>query len=460
MRALLADWAGVNSLFDDNEAFASQVFHHLTYVRSLHSRGSSANNHLIAELAGCAAACAAFPWFRELAEWGEWATAGLAAAAARQTHADGFNREQASEYHLFVFELLAAPALAMRLAGQAVPAGLDDVMRRMCDALAASLDGAGRAPRFGDGDEGRGVLLDAPETSAVGVMLDVGRALYGAAPWWPAAGGSVLGHVAAGLAAAGPRDEARADVFDGVGMTLLRAGEGAGEIWARCDAGPHGYLSIGAHGHADALSVEVRAGGVEVLADPGTYCYHGEPEWRAYFKGTLGHNTLRLDGCDQARSGGPFLWLDHPASGVDEVTLEGSVKRWRARHDGYLRLGSPAVHHRAVALDGGRQVLRIEDWIELAAGHEAELTFHLGPEIEVVLAGRTARLRWGGGEAEMRLPGELEWRVARGETSPPLGWYSRGFGQKVPSSTLVGRGMLVPGLALASELHFRLPRKG
>ena len=49
------------------------------------------------------------------------------------------------------------------------------------------------------------------------------------------------------------------------------------EIWCRCDGGPHGYLSIAAHAHADALSVEVRYGGVDILADPGTYCYHGEP---------------------------------------------------------------------------------------------------------------------------------------------------------------------------------------
>src|SRR5204862_4933220 len=122
-------------------------------------------NHLVAELAGCAAACAAFPWFAESAAWGAWATAGLASEAERQTHPDGFNREQASEYHLFVFELLAAPALALRLAGWKVPGALDDVMRRMSDALAASLDSAGRPPRFGDGDEGRGLLLDAPETS-------------------------------------------------------------------------------------------------------------------------------------------------------------------------------------------------------------------------------------------------------------------------------------------------------
>ncbi len=89
------------------------------------------------------------------------------------------------------------------------------------------------------------------------------------------------------------------------------AGGPAPEIWCRCDGGPHGYLSIAAHAHADALSVEVRYGGVDILADPGTYCYHGEPEWRSYFRSTIAHNTVELDGQNQSGDGGPFLWLRH-----------------------------------------------------------------------------------------------------------------------------------------------------
>ena len=57
-------------------------------------------------------------------------------------------------------------------------------------------------------------------------------------------------------------------------MTILSSEAPRGpEIWCRCDGGPLGFLSIAAHGHADALSVEVRYDGVEVLVDPGTYCF-------------------------------------------------------------------------------------------------------------------------------------------------------------------------------------------
>ncbi|RZM08416.1 MAG: heparinase, partial [Sphingomonas sp.] len=238
IRALLAEWPGVRALFDDNDAFVRQLYHHQLYLRRLHSTGSSANNHLIAELAGMAAACAAFPWFRESEAWGAWARDSLAGQAEAQTHGDGTNREQASGYHGFVFEMLAGTALLARLADQPALDRVEVAMRRMGDALASSLDAAGRPPRFGDEDDGRGVLLDAPETSATATVLDVASALFGAAPWWPHAAPTLLGTVARLVCgAAPPRDVARVDHFPDAGMTLLRTGSGSDEVYVRCDAG-------------------------------------------------------------------------------------------------------------------------------------------------------------------------------------------------------------------------------
>ena len=458
MRALLAEWPEVRALFDDNDAFVGQLYHHLLYIRRLHSRGSSSNNHLIAELAGVVAACAAFPWFRESSAWGAWARNELAAQAEAQTHADGFNREQASEYHAFVFEMLAGTALATRLAGEPVLERVESVMRRMADALASSLDAAGRPPRFGDGDDGRGLLLDAPETHGEAVVLDVARAMFGAASWWPQPEPTVLGAVSRLVCGAVPaRDVARASSFAGAGMTLLRTGEGRCEIYVRCDAGPHGFLSIAAHGHADALSVEARYGGVDILADPGTYCYHGEPAWRSYFRGTLGHNTLGVDEFDQARIGGPFLWLDRPGATLGGQVLDGPMLSWSARHDGYRRLADGVTHHRTVLLNRARRTLEIEDWIEAGAAHQVALAFHLGPAVDAALDAASVTLRWPGQSGRMRLAGGLAWRAHRGETDPPLGWYSPGFGQRVPAWSLVGRGLLPPATRLRTVLHFPPP---
>src|SRR5205085_1921946 len=83
------------------------------------------------------------------------------------------------------------------------------------------------------------------------------------------------------------------------------------EIRIVVDAGPLGYGSIAAHGHADALAFTLSLGGLEFLIDPGTYAYHTKKQWRDYFRGTGAHNTVRVDVQDQSVAGGNFLWLEH-----------------------------------------------------------------------------------------------------------------------------------------------------
>src|SRR5205823_10492447 len=129
--------------------------------------------------------------------------------------------------------------------------------------------------------------------------------------WWPRpaadAGSTVIGALAGAARDIPGRTAQRPWRFADAGTTVLRTtSRQAPEIWCRCDGGPHGFLSIAAHAHADALSVEVRYGGVDILADPGTYCYHGEPEWRSYFRSTIAHNTVELDRQSQSSAGGPF----------------------------------------------------------------------------------------------------------------------------------------------------------
>ncbi len=89
------------------------------------------------------------------------------------------------------------------------------------------------------------------------------------------------------------------------------------EIRLVVDAGPLGYRSIAAHGHADALSFTLSVGGLEFLVDPGTYAYHTQGAWRQYFRGTAAHNTVRVDGQDQSESGGNFMWLRKARAGCN-----------------------------------------------------------------------------------------------------------------------------------------------
>ena len=143
----------------------------------------------------------------------------------------------------------------------------------------------------------------------------------------------------AGASAPAPAQSDQAGSPTPAWFCCARVSEDGPEIWCRCDGGPHGFLSIAAHAHADALSVEVRHDGVDILADPGTYCYHGEPEWREWFRSTGAHNTIEIGGVSQSESGGPFLWnTQAPTTTLACEVGEQAVQTWSAEHDGYLRL--------------------------------------------------------------------------------------------------------------------------
>ncbi|WP_370664767.1 alginate lyase family protein [Streptomyces sp. IBSBF 2507] len=447
IRRLLDGWPGAAALFEDNPAALKQIWHHQRWLAAFPSRGSSANNHVVAEAAGQLAAACAFGWFPDSTKWRDEALRSLDRHLRANTFLSGLNRELATEYHGLVLELGLAAVAEADAAGVPVPATVRLVLLRMTDALAAVVDDALRPPRQGDADDGHGLVVDGTGTDRWASLLATGDAVFGSLPWWPAVTGTdvrtpllaalVRPYGKDGAGRAVRRPASRPAHFADAGLTVLR---GPGGIWCRCDGGPHGFLSIAAHAHADALSVEVRHDGVDVLADPGTYCYHGQPGWRRYFRSTLGHNTLELDGTDQSVSGGPFLWTRHARSrvlGVD--TSDEEVSRWSAEHDGY----GGSVHRRRVELTAASRELRVVDEVR-GPRRAVRLAFHLGPAVAADLVGNRAVLTWARDGVErsavLDLPGELSWRAHRGETDPPLGWYSPGFGRKVPATTLVGTG--------------------
>jgi hypothetical protein len=258
------------------------------------------------------------------------------------------------------------------------------------------------------------------------------------------------------------RPQQRPRSFSAAGLVLLRTPPERGhEIWCRCDGGPHGFLSIAAHAHADALSLEVRHDGVDILADPGTYCYHGEREWRRYFRSTRAHNTICIDGRDQSVSGGPFMWTKHAHSvSLRDEAIGNGDQAWAAAQDGYKALpGGGVRHQRVVRLRADEHSLVVTDLVRGHGRHQVELLFHLGPDVSAHLDGGHALLTWPARgatlDATLTLPQELIWSAHRGETDPVLGWYSPGFGDRVPSTTLVGVGVVDGCLTLCTELTFR-----
>ena len=448
IRRLLDEWPKVGDLFEHNNYAVRQIAWHQQFLVAFPSRGSSANNHVVAEAAGRLVAGCAFPWYTKTSQWRRTAAALLERELAANTFDDGLNRELATDYHRFVLELGLVAAVEADAHGYDLSEATWERLARMLDAAAAILDASGRAPRQGDGDEGRAIVVDDPDRDPWAEVLGSGAALLGASDWWPDFDGGVQACVlgALGHTRRSPRRPVRPCQFPDAGLVVLRSpAEDGPEIWCRCDGGPHGFLSIAAHAHADALSLEVRHNGVDVLADPGTYCYHGERVWREWFRSTAAHNTVEVGGVSQSESGGPFLWTTQARARTLTCDVgEQPVQTWSAEHNGYQRLRTPAVHRRSVTLDSPARRLTVVDTFDTAAHILLRLSWHLGPDIGVDMRGTHAALTWQVGAdsrgGTLTLPEGLHWTVHRAEVNPVDGWYSPRFGRRVPATSLIGRG--------------------
>jgi hypothetical protein len=465
IRRLLDGWADAEALFEGNEVAQRQIWWHQTYLSAFRSRGSSANNHVIAEAAGQLAAATAFPWFAESTAWADESAELLQRELAANTFPSGVNRELAFDYHGLVAELGLIAAVEADLAGRPLPDVTWRSLGHMIDVAAACLDDRHQPPRQGDSDDGRALVIASPESNRWEALLAIGQTVFGAPEWWPPVRPGVTSTALSALARRRPlrdRPIRRPWHFGDAGITILRSKPAGGpEIWCRCDSGPHGFLSIAAHAHADALSIEVRHGGTEILTDPGTYCYGSEPQFRRYFRSTIGHNTLEVLGRDQSASGGPTMWIRHAKSRLTTLAAspDGDEARWVAEHNGYRTLHPPVKHRRTVEFRGSERLIEITDEVGGTGRPAVRLAFHLGPSVEADLQGCVLVLRWqdrdsGLAMATMTLPPSLDWSLIRGATDPVLGWYSPAFGQKLPATDVIGTGFATAGSPLRSRLVF------
>jgi hypothetical protein len=441
----------------------TSIYQHCRFIVRNRSRHSSANNHLIGEVAGLYLATCAWPCWRESLAWRAEARRVLEAEARRQVHADGVTREQTVGYQIFVLHFLLVAGLAGETHGDPFPAEYWTTVRRMMGFLRSIADRRGNLPDFGDSDDGMALTLSPrARQRKLPDLLELDEAL--AAPQladYPPE--SLTAWLLQGFRApaawpAGPARVARE--FPRGGYYVLASGRGEpGEVQLVFDSAPLGYLSIAAHGHADCLSFVLSVDGHPLLVDPGTFCYHDDPGWRDYFRSTAAHNTVRVDGQDQSVMGGPFMWLRKASPRVETVELEAPVQRIRASHEGYCRLADPVIHAREVALDAAAGRVTVRDELRCRAGHQVERYWHFPPRCKVQL-GEDGVLRAAvpGVILEMRCP-DAAIELLSGHRNPRAGWFSPRFGSLQRSTTAVCRSRVSGTTLLQTTFEWRLAQE-
>jgi len=402
---------------------------------------SSANNHLVGEMAGLAVTSMLFPELNSAAKYEGRALETLSIAANRQILEDGAGAEQSVGYQMATVELLHLVAALLIDRDGYAPQPICDAIARSGAFLSALVGAHDPDPRYGDSDQEFAVRLG-PEiardvrTHLAVIAPIVGEEHYGAsdsntlsARWFRVMADST--RHGSMLESPSRIDAADKSFFasDG-GLVVLRSRRGR----ILMDVGQLGYLSIAAHGHADALSVTVSDDGVDLIGDPGTGSYYRYPAWRTVMRGTRAHATVCVDGQDQSVIGGPFLWSRHARTRVVGLNVnEGVVD---AEHDGYARLPGRVIHRRWLVAppEGGFQLV-----VDLVAGngvHEVRTSWPLHPSLEAARRGAehvVSRREQSVLRALHAATVPLRFDDKFGDEADGLGWWSDRLESRVPA---------------------------
>jgi Heparinase II/III-like protein/Heparinase II/III N-terminus len=465
------------------------IYRHCHFIAGHFSRHSSANNHLLGEATGLFIATLTWPLWPQSRRWHAQARAELTREALRQNFEDGVNKEQAIWYHHAVADMLTLAGLRARASGCDFDAGYWRALEAMLEFLASIMDVKGGVPAIGDADEGVLVRLvpgcpgDEQAEGRGGwrgvyrSLLATGAVLFKRAEFRLKGAGFdeksrwLLGDAAARCFES--LDVARAVLpvrrsFPRGGYYVLgERFETSAEVRIIAEAGPLGYLAIAAHAHADALAFTLTVGGEPFLIDPGTYAYHTELPWRRYFRGTSAHNTVRVDGEDQALFAGPFLWLRHADATVEEFECSPALQVLRAHHDGYRRLADPLRHRREwryrPSCGPSSATLTVSDELLCCGTHAVEIFWHFAPQCQLACEGRRVTAARDGTLLTLAAPEAFTVELVSGRNpapgaQAPLGWASRGFDLKEAVTTAVFAGRIRGNTRLESRLAVRRRR--
>lgn len=439
------------------------IYQHCHFIRGYLSLHSSANNHLLGELMGLFVGASVWPIFPESAAWRDFAQKGFEAQALVQNSEDGVNLEQAVYYQHEVMDMMLICLQVAQTAGDQFSLAFMRRLESMAGFLASIMDVEGNVPMLGDADDALVVRWSTQQArNPYRSLLATAAVMFGRPDFKRAAGGFddktawLLGPDGLSQWQALSVD-ARMSVqtsFPVGGLYVLGAAFGTPqETKLVIDCAPLGFLSIAAHGHADALSFTLSSGGEELLIDPGTFAYHTQGVWRNHFRGTAAHNTARIDHLDQSEIGGAFLWMRKANARLELHDASANPQLFQGSHDGYRRLPDPVLHRRRIEYAQELGEIRVLDSFECKRDHYVEIFWQFGESLEVrqegdvvVAIGRLNCL-------QMACDSLPSLRLHRGSETPIAGWVSRRFDNKIPSWAACWSGRISPGTCVATTIR-------
>ncbi len=345
------------------------LFQHGCYIYNNLEKGTRFNaNHYASDLVGLLWLGSLFRNTVEGRKWYGFAQLACYDEMRTQILPSGVHFERSISYHRLTCEIFVYSLLAIRKKEPDInfPNDIKCRMQSMVEFVAHYTKPSGRAPLFGDNDNGRLLPLvpgDYREhTDIIRIFnLHFNKSIQTipTSRLFADAGFAIL------------KNKEFYSMFSNTGVSRY-----SDVFW--------GAEKIGTHTHQDALTFELAVGNSDFVIDAGTAVYTASKALRDEFRSTSKHNTLSIDGKSQYAFGqrdyfsitGKYKEPDP----IDYVS-DGGVEMVSSSFNWQLSDSEIVRHERKLILY--KDKLFVEDFVTAHKIHEYEWSFFLDPSVDV-----------------------------------------------------------------------------
>jgi len=328
----------------------SAIAHGSHIYNNLENLQTYTSNHYAANIAGLFILSVYLPRSTRIRRWQKFAFKELESEIINQTYESGWQYESSTSYHrlvteMFLYSYLFGKAFNIFFSNKYV-----NRLKKMLDVLSIVSKPGGAIPQIGDNDSGRFLVFNFDKNYD---DLDVGYLMNTAVKQ---EGLLTENHFSFPY------------IYDDAGRFIWKNEN----LYMILVAGPKGQGGNGGHAHNDILSYELNVDGYDIIVDPGTFVYTGNPKERNYFRSVKNHNTLcwkDLEPCSLHE--GLFTLREKGKLKVDSITDSKSI----TTIVGFYEYGE-RFHKRSISVDAIDRIITVDD----ECSHlEAMINFNISP---------------------------------------------------------------------------------
>ncbi|NQX86552.1 MAG: alginate lyase family protein [Flavobacteriaceae bacterium] len=413
-------------------------YHFLKNHLSLYS---SANNHLVAELAGLVVISHYFENKELIKSRSKWRNK-LYNEIRAQIKDDGVNMELCTHYHAEVADHFLNAIVFIKNSNLEVPDSIETHFSKMSQFI-SHVTYNGNKTIYGDYDEG--FLIYPYHDQSFNIYKSLEQSFHHAfdsniisqttKPSFDYRNYLIFGDA---FKAHEQKEFIKDMVFVNSGYAFFYDHETKTKV--SFDFGELGDQLSAAHGHSDMLHFTLENKGIPILIDAGTYQYHTKyNDWRSYFRSIAAHNTISINGLDHAKQNSRMSWLGCPKITLEDVSIKDSFSKIKASHEAFK--AQNIRHTRTISFDKVSKIIEIEDQLITINKNNKPYTFEFFLNFDAMLEIKHVEdslfIEYDTVKLRMKNKWFSNGKLLMANNDSFNGWHSLKFDQKHPSKYFI-----------------------